>query len=197
MKHPFVCGPGFALVALAASLRCGTVATFVVLGVTVVLVVGFQTGFVVVCCSAFPYNAWAWSLVASSGIPWFLPWQRRLAERHGRIALDQARDGVLGGLDDDQASGDEARDATDLGGWLQHALGACLGDARCDAVAAQLNAAGLTHDRMVEAARLPGGFAVLVEMISAQTEGSGLRPGDHLAVATAAMRQAERRGEAW
>ncbi|KAH8069420.1 hypothetical protein JL721_5983 [Aureococcus anophagefferens] len=40
----------------------------------------------------------------------------------------------------------------------------------------------------VLAATLPGGFQVLVDMLSAQMKGSGLRPGDWLAVAAAAMR---------
>lgn len=49
-------------------------------------------------------------------------------------------------------------------------------------------AAGLTHKRMVGAARHPGGFQVLVDMLASQMGDLGLRPGDRLALASAVMR---------
>ena len=52
----------------------------------------------------------------------------------------------------------------------------------------ELRAAGLTRERMVEAAGLPGGFQVLCEMLSAQNKELALKPGERLALAAAAMR---------
>ena len=181
---------GFVLVGIAATLRCGDFALYVVAAVAVAFVT-FQVWFVCLNMWAFPYNSWCWALPAGSGVPWMLPWNRDLAEDHGKLLLDEAREGVLAGLDDD---GDDVIDnvreperARELEDWIRTAL---PGFPRCVDVAEDLLANGLTRDRLVEAATLPGGFQVLVDMLSAQMKGSGLRPGDRLAVAAAAMRDA-------
>ena len=181
---------GFVLVGIAATLRCGDFALYVVAAVAAAFVT-FQVWFVCLNMWAFPYNSWCWALPAGSGVPWMLSWNRDLAEDHGRLLLDEAREGVLAGLDDD---GDDVIDnvreperARELEDWIRTAL---PGFPRCVDVAEDLLANGLTRDRLVEAATLPGGFQVLVDMLSAQMKGSGLRPGERLAVAAAAMRDA-------
>ena len=181
----------FVLIGLAASLRCGDNAIYVI-GVTVAFIVTFQSWFTYACFFAFPYNSWCWALPAGQGVPWVLPWLRDLAERHGELLLEEARDGVLSGLDDDGDyvidNNDEAKRASDLEGWVR---GALPSHGRCGDTAEELLSIGLTRDRMVEAARLPGGFQVLIDMLSTQMKGSGLRPGERLALAAYAMREAE------
>ena len=49
----------------------------------------------------------------------------------------------------------------------------------------ELRAAGLTRDRMVRAAGMPGGFQVLSEIIDSHNQALRLRPGDRLALVTA------------
>ena len=88
------------LVGIAATLRCGDFALYVVAAVAAAFVT-FQVWFVCLNMWAFPYNSWCWALPAGSGVPWMLPWNRDLAEDHGRLLLDEAREGGRAGLDDD------------------------------------------------------------------------------------------------
>lgn len=180
----------FVLIGVAATLRCGDFAAVVVAAIAAAFVT-FQVWFSYLNLFAFPYNSWCWALPAGACVPWLLPWERDLAEDHGKLLLNEARDGVLAGLDDDGdyviENNQEVERARELEAWVR---GVLPGHTRCGDVAEELLANGLTHDRLVEAARLPGGFQVLVDMLSAQMKGSGLRPGDRLAVAAAAMRGA-------
>ena len=65
-----------------------------------------------------------------------------------------------------------------------------LGEAKRRLLTQGLLSAGLTRERMVKAARQPGGFQVLVDMLAGQLGDLGLRPGDRLALAAAAMSDA-------
>ena len=72
------------LVVLACYLHCGTIATYVVLGCTVALVLGFQSAFVYTCLYAFPYNGWAWSSVFG-GLTWLVPGFESEARAHAEV----------------------------------------------------------------------------------------------------------------
>ena len=200
----------FALVVLAARLRCGALAARLVLGATLALVAGFQVAFCAMCAHAFPYNSWAWSLVAAGGLTW-IPSVRARARNHGALLLAEAEEGVLGALDADGdyvIDGVEQKDAAaalasadararGLAKWIGAALGgeggARAGERHAEhdrGLARALLDAGLTRERLVDAARLPGGFQVLCGLLEAEQSGLGLRAGDRLALAAAAMRAA-------
>ena len=65
-----------------------------------------------------------------------------------------------------------------------------LGEVKRRLLTQGLLSAGLTRERMVKAARQPGGFQVLVDMLAGKMGDLGLRPGDRLALAEAAMSDA-------
>ena len=113
----------------------------------------------------------------------------------GKPAIDLLRDvPVFAGLDED---GDYVidDDATkiregvragevELETWLTPTLD--LGPTRTGLLATAMYDAGLTRERMVAAAKLPGGFQVLCDQLAAVGE-LRLRPGDRMALAAAAM----------
>lgn len=183
------------LIIIAAQLRCGDVAAWTVLVVTPILWLGFQACFDCMCCRAMPYSAWRWSAVTSFGIPWLSKRLRTDAKVQGALLLDQAKDGVLGGLDEDNDCRiDEVVDVAaaelELGSWLEGVLS--VAPTSASLLAQRLFAAGLTHSRMIEAAACPGGFTSLCDMLAA-TGKVGMRPGDALALASAAMRDSQKR----
>ena len=185
----------FVLIVLATRLHCGTVSTWVVIGVTVTLVVVFQSAFCWMCIHAFPYNAWAWTMMATGGLGWLKKGFRAAAKSHGELLLAKAEEGVLGGMDDDGDGVIDEADfevqvlSTELSAFVESALQG-LGATRCSLLTKELHAAGLSRSRMIEAARHPGGFQVLCELLAMHAVDEGLRPGDRLALATAAMRAA-------
>jgi hypothetical protein len=185
----------FGLIILAAHLRCGMTASYIVLGCCCALIVVFQAWFIVMCTHSFPYNAWAWSSVFG-GFLWLSGRLQAEAKTHGELLVSQAKDGVLGGMDedgdfviDDLESKDQANQAADeaqaeLTSWVHEALD--LKPTRHEALVKGLLAAGLTRARMLEAVRFPSGFQTLCAMLD--RDDLGLRPGDRLALASAAMR---------
>lgn len=181
----------FALIVLATHLYNSLLATKIVAGCTIGLFVGFQSFFCCVMCHGLPYNAWAWASMAAP--PLFgSKWLRKKAVWHGELLLAQAGEGVLAGLDenddliiDDQSDQDAVREWDALDGLVKSSS-IKMSQTRVDLVVKELKAAGLTRKRMVEAAQLPSGFQVLTNLLATQS-GLGLRPGERLALATAAM----------
>jgi hypothetical protein len=186
------------LVCLAAHLYCRWAACkWVVTGCCCALVVLFQGLFGYVCACAVPYNAWAWASLAGPHWLFFSRVRARLrasAKAHGELLLAQAKEGVLGGLDenddyviDQQPSEQEVAEEAEMTSWVKGTLH--LGETNCILLVKELLANGLTRERMVEAAGHPGGFQVLCDMLAAQMGELGLRPGDRLALAAAAMKE--------
>lgn len=183
------------LVCVASHLYCKwLVSKWLVTAISVVLVVGFQSAFCYVMSYALPYNAWAWNTLASGGVWAVSSRVRAAAQRHGETLLAQAKEGVLAGLDEDdddqidQPSERAAGAEAEMAAWVQSVLP--LGDAKRLLLVHGLLSAGLTRERMVQAACQPGGFQVLVDMLAGQMGSLGLRPGDRLALAAAAMSDA-------
>ena len=185
----------FVLIVLAAHLHSGRAASGVVLAACCTLVTGFQTAFCAMCFSAFPYNSWAWATVASAAVPWLSPRVERDARNHGELLLAQAKYGVLSGLDEDHNGVIDTEDAeeklqqqsvseAELSRWVEGAIGPLQPMDLCMLVE-QLLGAGLTRARLVEAARHPGGFQAICIML--ESAKISLRPGDRLALASAAM----------
>ena len=185
------------LVVFASHLYCKwAVSAWLVTAVSAVFAVGFQSAFCYVMSHSLPYNSWAWATLASnmSGVAWSWSLSSRVrtaAQRHGEGLLAQAKEGVLAGLDEDdddqidQPSEHAAAAQVAMAAWVQGVLP--LGDAKCQLLVQGLLSAGITHERMVQAAHLPGGFKVLVDMLAGQEGDLGLRPGERLALAAAAM----------
>jgi hypothetical protein len=146
---------------------------------------------------ASPYNSWAWSLAASGGLLWLWDGLRTRSGNHGALLLEQAREGLLSGLDkdddgvidDDETAGEAAGEQMDDGFdvWVRAALG--VQPKRAEMLAAQMRTLGLSREGMVEAARLPGGFQVLNDLLTASQADLGLRAGDQLKIASAAVRE--------
>eukprot|EP00746_Dinoflagellata_sp_MGD_P056227 gnl/MRDRNA2_/MRDRNA2_243830_c0_seq1.p1 gnl/MRDRNA2_/MRDRNA2_243830_c0~~gnl/MRDRNA2_/MRDRNA2_243830_c0_seq1.p1 ORF type:complete len:173 (+),score=17.77 gnl/MRDRNA2_/MRDRNA2_243830_c0_seq1:31-519(+) len=146
---------------------------------------------------ALPYNSWAW---ASLAMPPFM-FSSRLrdtAKTHGELLLLQAKEGLLGELGELDEDGNHVIDKPEervafeeeeLVPWVEGTLR--LGQAKCDVLVKEMLAVGLTKERMIEAARHPGGFQVLCDMLATLMGSLGLRPGDRLALASAAMRASE------
>ena len=104
--------------------------------------------------------------------------------------LQQAKEGVLGGLDEDDdfvidAAAETGQAEAALASWLQGVLTQTPTGA--GVLAQRLFQAGLTRARMVEAAAHPGGFQALCELLTASE--LGLQAGERLALASAAMRE--------
>jgi len=103
---------------------------------------------------------------------------------------------VLAGLDEDdddqidQPSERAAGAEAEMAKWVGSVLP--LGEAKRRLLTQGLLSAGLTRERMGKAARQPGGFQVLVDMLAGKMGDLGLRPGDRLALAEAAMSDASR-----
>lgn len=183
------------LVCIAAHLYCRwAVSKWFITGICCALVVGFQYAFCLVMSYALPYNSWAW---ASLAMPPFM-FSSRLRDRaktHGELLLLQAKEGLLGELDEDgdyvidQPGEPVSFEEEELVPWVESTLG--LGQTKCDVLVKEMLAVGLTKQRMIEAARHPGGFQVLCDMLATLMGSSGLRPGDRLALASAAMRASE------
>ena len=181
----------FALIAITAHLHCGRTASGIVLVGCCALVVGFQAAFCAMCNSAFPYNSWAWATVASAAYPWLSPRVEKDARAHGELLLAQAKDGVLSGLDknhdgviDTEGAEEESASEAELSPWIVGAIGP-LQPTDLRLLIEQLLGAGLTRARLVKAARHTGGFQALCFML--ESAEISLRPGDRLALATAAM----------
>ena len=188
------------LVCVAAHLYCKfALSKWFVVGFAVAMAGLFQGAFAYTMSYALPYNAWAWLSLASGWmgfVPSTLARVRAMGQVHGELLLAQAKEGVLGGLDEDDdyvidaAPTDRARAGeAELSAWLTDVLH--LPSTKTALLASAMVAAGLTRERLVEAAGLPGGFQVLVDLLAAQTGDTGpvgLRPGDRLALAAAAMR---------
>jgi hypothetical protein len=100
--------------------------------------------------------------------------------------LDDNDDGII----DDHPSTHTAADEAELAAWVRGALEQ-LTSTRRELLVEGLLTIGLTRERMVEAARHPGGFQALCDMIASHPGGLGLRPGERLALASAAMRSHE------
>ena len=214
------------LIVLAAQLRCGALAARVVLVATPLLWLCFTACFDVMVTYATPYSAWRWAGLGAFGLTWLSRRTRADARAQGALLLEQARDGVLGGLDgDDDCRIDDAAEVAaaegELASWLEGALArwrtaSGLRDTRCwradlytntntnarpgalslkptagNWLAQRLFAAGLTRARMVEAVSHPGGFQSLCDLLA--TGSVGMRPGDALALASAAMGDAGKR----
>lgn len=187
----------FALIVIACHLHCSVIAARFVLIATGALVLSFQLGFNHMCQSAFPYNAWAWTSVFG-GVYWLLPRpfgaSRAHAKAHGELLLAQAREGVLGALDqdgdyvldgDDERSEKATHDEAELNGWISQAE-LELSPTQRGLLVRALLAEGLTHARMREAVQHPGGFQTLCEMLASSE--LRMRPGERLALASAVMR---------
>ena len=177
------------LIILAAQLRCGKVAAWIVLGASIGMWVCIQGCFDFATSHARPYSAWQWSFVASAGFSW-LGQTRDRARVESELLVEEAKKGVLGGLDNDSdfvidTAAEPVEAETALAAWLQGVL--TMTPTAGGLLAQRLFAAGLTHARMVEAAAYPGGFQALCDMLAAND--MGLRPGDRLALASAAMRE--------
>ena len=178
------------LIILAAQLRCGALAAWIVLGVSIALLVCFQVSFDLAMTRAVPYAAWQWSLVTSLGLPWLSGRVHADAEAAGELMLQQAKEGVLGGLDEDDdfvidTAAETGQAEAALASWLQGVLTQTPTGA--GVLAQRLFQAGLTRARMVEAAAHPGGFQALCELLTASE--LGLQAGERLALASAAMRE--------
>ena len=179
------------LIVLAAQLRSGEIASWVVLIASISVWVVFQFSFDVMISHATPFSGWRWSFATALGIPWLSGRAQNDARVQGEMLVEQAKEGVLGGLDEDDdyvidsvadpAAAETAVEEMELAAWLQGVL--ILTPTASSLLAQRLFAAGLTHTRMVEAATLPGGFQALCEMLAASE--LGLRPGDRLALASA------------
>ena len=148
--------------------------------------------FIYVCVDAFPFNMWNWATIG--GCPFLLLSKafRERAARHGQSLVTQAQEGVLAGLDKDQDNvvdeqSSASKEELELKAWVSTVLGA--EDNRCALLAHELVVADLTRERMIAAARLPGGFQVLHDTLHAQRGALTLRPGERLALASAAMRE--------
>jgi len=187
------------LVCLAAHLNCKwAFSKWLVTALCAALVAGFQGTFAHVMSYALPYNSWAWASVAGLGLG--QPWSTRLrttAKAHAELLLTQAKEGVLAGLDDnddgiidDHPSTHTAADEAELAAWVRGALEQLTSTKR-ELLVEGLLTMGLTRERMVEAARHPGGFQALCDVIANHPGGLGLRPGERLALASAAMRAHE------
>ena len=181
----------FGLIAIAAYLHCGRTAGGVVLAACCALAVGFQAAFVAMCNKAFPYNSWAWATVASAAYPWLSPRVEKDARAHGELLLAQAKDGVLSALDknnncviDAKGAAEESASRAELSPWVEGAIGP-LQPTDLRLLVEQLLEAGLTRERLGKAASHPGGFQALCFML--ESAKISLRPGDRLALATAAM----------
>lgn len=184
----------FMLIGLASHLYSSTMVTRVVAVTMCAFVLSFQIAFNHMCQHAFPYNAWAWTSVFG-GIYWMLPRPfastEAVARAHGELLVSQAKEGVLGGLDkdDDLVIDTDASvepGEVELDTWLEAVLK--LTQVRRKLLVHGLYAGGLTRARMIEAVQHGGGYHTLCEMLS-----SGelrMRPGERLALASAAMRAA-------
>jgi hypothetical protein len=178
------------LIVLAAQLRCGTLAARVVLVATPALWLGFTVCFDVMVSYATPYSAWHWSGLGAFGLTWLSRRTRTDARVQSEILFEQAMQGVLGEDDDGRADDVAAAEAEEeLASWLERALS--LKPTMGRQLARRLFATGLTHARMVDAAAHAGGFQTLCDLLATATV--GLRPGDALALASAAMRDADKR----
>ena len=202
----------FALIILAAHLHCSALAGRIVLLVTCATFAGCHAGFILMCWNALPYNSWMWATMASFSLPWLsCTGIERDARRHGELLIAQAKDGVLSGLDANNdyivdSTEDEASESSSAGqqqrkeaskaaeaeltSWVADAVGSSSEMQRALLVE-QLLAAGLTKSRLVEAAAYTGGFQALCVLFESAEVGA--RPGDRLALATAAMRESEGR----
>ena len=180
------------LIILAAQLRCSKVGAWIVLGASIAMWTCIQAAFDFAICHARPYSAWQWSFMASLGFNW-LGQTRDRARVEGQLLAEEAKEGVLGGLDNDSdfvidTAAEPAEAETALAAWLQGVL--TMTPTASGLLAQRLIAAGLTQARMLEATTYPGGFQALCGMLAAND--MGLRPGDRLAVASAAMREGGR-----
>lgn len=192
----------FVLIMLACHLHCSPMAFYIVLGVVGFSVVSFQLAFNHTMMYAFPYNNWAWGSVFM-GAYWLYDyligkqWLEKSARAHGERLIAQASEGVLGGLDED---GDYAIDDDDsapaaaaksseaeLAAWAGKVLHN-LKPTKCGLLARGLHGAGLTRSRMLEAVQHSGGYETLCAMLASSE--LRLQPGERLALASAAMREA-------
>jgi len=179
-----------ALVVLHAFLWCSELA-WIVLGSTIATWAGFQVFFDVMTSHATPFAAWQWALPTGYGIGWLSGRMRAAVKREGELLSDQAKEGVLGGLDEDDdfvidgmtSAVQTSKEEEELASWLQDVLS--VTPTAAGLFAERLFAAGLTCARMPEATKHPGGFQSLCEMLSFSE--LGLRPGERLALASAAM----------
>ena len=182
------------LIVLAAQLRSGALAAWIVLVPTPVLWLGFTACFDVMVTYATPFSAWRWAGLGAFGLTWLSRRTRTAARVQGELLLEQAKKGVLGGLDEDDDShiddaAETAAAEAELASWVEEALS--LKPKAGSQVAQRLFAAGLTHARMVAAVAHPGGFQSLCDLLASGTV--GIRPGDALALASAAMSDAGKR----
>ena len=158
---------------------------------TVVLVTHVAVGFGFV--RAFPWSMWNWAGLAT---PWMYLQKgfREDAQRQGKLMMAEGAQGVFAGMD---ADGDMTIDAertlsaaeARLVRWIDSTLPELggKGNTRRDLVVDYLLAQHLTLDRLRDAARLPSGFVVLMELFDFGAE-SRLTQGQRMALAIAAMR---------
>lgn len=150
---------------------------------------------------AFPRSMWSWLGIVA---PWLF-FNRRAqkdVERFHGTYLAAAASGVLAGKDEDQDGVvDDAPQNADspehqaMTAWIDKALPHCYASAqgvRRAILVETLMAEGLTLPRLSEAAKLPGGFRVLMEILdfSQHERAVDLTRGERLALATAAMKDA-------
>ena len=182
------------LIVLVAQLRCGALAARVVLVATPVVWLGFTTCFDVMVTYATPLSAWRWAGLGAFGLTWLSRRTRTDAKLQGELLFDHAKAGVLAGLDeDDDFRIDDAAETAavqaELASWLRDALH--MKQPAASRLAQRLHAAGLTHARMVEASAHPGGFQTLCDVLASGSV--GMRPGDALALASAAKCDSSKR----
>lgn len=188
-------------ICVAAHLYCKfTLSKWLICAVAAILGAVFQGAFAYMMSYALPYNAWAWMSLAS---PWMLT-TPSIASRvkatgkvHGELLLAQAKEGVLGGLDENDdyvidSQPTERAQASEAGlrAWVQNSL-QHYSETKTNLLVKSMVAAGLTLDVLVETARHSGGFQAIVDMLGAEIGDMGLRPGDRLALAAGAMRAKE------
>ena len=128
------------------------------------------------------------------GLTWLSRRTRTDAKLQGELLFDHAKAGVLAGLDeDDDFRIDDAAETAavqaELASWLRDALH--MKQPAASRLAQRLHAAGLTHARMVEASAHPGGFQTLCDVLASSSV--GMRPGDALALASAAKCDSSKR----
>eukprot|EP00937_MAST-01D_sp_MAST-1D-sp2_P001812 g1812.t1 len=166
-----------------------TVATCVITAVVVVLHVGVAGAF----ANAFPMSMWHWGALAA-------PWTylrggfRADAQRQGTMMMSEAAQGVFAGMDaDGDLTVDSERQLSDaeqaLVQWVDATLPGLGGEgaARRNLVVDFFLSQHLTLAALRDAARLPDGFMVLMQLFEFQGQGTLLTQGQRLVLATAAM----------
>jgi len=195
-----------AMMCIAAHFRMPSLMAWIATAAVICTFAATHLMFVETACKAFPWEMWNWAPVAG---PWkiFSCLLRNEAQRIGSLQLAEAEKGVMAGLDaNNDGKVDMAREMTvdelQLVAVVDRALPELspkqnmplstqqVLQSRHDMLIGKLLAEKMTLPTLKKTAQQPGGFHVLIDMLSAEALGSHLMRGEVMALAAEIMEAA-------